>query len=234
MREQWGRKEYAGEWPKPKHGWTITTLLVATLSVAGVSAYRCAYVLTPLQQFYLKTYIRSGLRSEINLSRSGRYLMLNVVDRKGSRLALDEEVTPVRTATGEKTFALTEEALKAGDKRLVFQQVQYDNARLHQFLGHWIYRDQTFMDFLRPGLWGGLGVFCVGLLVAIPKDANRARERKQGRRLRGPELVTPRHFNRRNRSDGIGFELTERTFVQRLFGRVPILKLPRLRRRPSS
>src|SRR2546427_6850809 len=73
MREQWGRKEYAGEWPKPKHGWTITTLLVATLSVAGVSAYRCAYVLTPLQQFYLKTYIRSGLRSEINLSRSGRY-----------------------------------------------------------------------------------------------------------------------------------------------------------------
>jgi len=152
--------------------------------------------------------------------------MLNVVDRNGARLALDEEVMAVTTATGEKTFALTDEAMKAGDKRLVFQQVQYDNAKLHEFLGHWIYRDQTFMDFLAPALWGSLGVFCLGLLVAIPKDAVRARERKQGRRLRGPELVTARQFNRRNRSDGISFELTERTLTQKLFGQVPRLRLP--------
>jgi len=152
--------------------------------------------------------------------------MLNVVDRNGARLALDEEVMAVTTATGEKTFALTDEAMKAGDKRLVFQQVQYDNAKLHEFLGHWIYRDQTFMDFLAPALWGSLGVFCLGLLVAIPKDAVRARERKQGRRLRGPELVTARQFNRRNRSDGISFELTARTLTQKLFGQVPRLRLP--------
>jgi len=152
--------------------------------------------------------------------------MLNVVDRNGARLALDEEVTAVTTATGEKTFALTDEAMKAGDKRLMFQQVQYDNGKLHEFLGHWIYRDQTFMDFLAPALWGSLGVFCLGLLVAIPKDAGRARQRKQGRRLRGPELVTARQFNRRNRSDGITFELTERTLPQKLFGQMPRLRLP--------
>ena len=64
--------------------------------------------------------------------------------------------------------------------------------KLHEFLGHWIYQDQTLTDFLRPALWGGLGVFFVGLLVAIPKDAARARERKEGRRLKGPELVTAR------------------------------------------
>ena len=107
-----------------------------------------------------------------------------------------------------------------------FQQVQYDNAKLHEFLGHWIYRDQTFMDFLLPAMWGGLGVFCVGLLAAIPKDAVRSREQKQGRRLRGPELVTARQFNRRNRSDGISFELTETSFTEKLFGRVPRLSLP--------
>lgn len=201
-------------------------MLIAIVSVAAICAYRYAYVLTPLQYFYLTTYIRCGLRSEINLSRTGRYLMLNVVDGKGTRLALDEEVMAVTTATGEKTFALTDEAMKAGDKRLVFQQVQYDNAKLHEFLGHWIYRDQTFMDFLAPALWGSLGVFCLGLLVAIPKDAVRARERKQGRRLRGPELVTARQFNRRNRSDGISFELTARTLTQKLFGQVPRLRLP--------
>jgi hypothetical protein len=152
--------------------------------------------------------------------------MLNVADGKGTRLALDEEVVPVTTANGQKTFALTDEALKAGDKRLVFQQVRYDNAKLHEFLGIWIYRDQTFTDFLLPALWGGLGVFCLGLLPALPKDAIRSHERKHGRRLRGPELVTARQFNRRNYSDGLNFELTERTFMQKLFGHVPRLRLP--------
>ncbi len=113
-----------------------------------------------------------------------------------------------------------------GDRRLVWQQGQYDNAKLHAFLGHWIYRDQTFTDFLRPAFWGGLGVFFVGLLVAIPKDAARARARKEGRRLKGPELVTVREFNRRNRSDGIGFE-QKQTFGQRVLGIVPTLRLPR-------
>jgi hypothetical protein len=201
-------------------------MLIAIVSVAVICVYRYAYVLTPLQHFYLTTYIRCGLRSEINLSRTGRYLMLNVVDRNGTRLALEEEVMPVATATGEKTFALTDEAVKAGDKWLVFQQVRYDNAKLHEFLGHWIYRDRNLTDFLWPALWGGLGVFCVGLLAALPKDAVRAREQKQGRRLRGPELVTARQFNRRNRSDGISFELTERTLTQKLFGQVPRLRLP--------
>ena len=226
MRQNWGRNQYAGEWPNPKAAWAIATLFLAVLSVAATCAYRYAYVLTPLQRFYLKAYIRSGLRAEINLSKTDRYVLLNVVNRKGSRLALDEEVMPVTTANGETTFALTDEAVRVGDRRLLFQQGQYDNARLHAFLGHWIYRDQTFIDFLRPGLWGGLGVFFVGLLVAIPKDASRARARKEGRRLKGPELVTVREFNRRNRSDGIGFE-QKQTFLQRAFGQVRSLRLPR-------
>ena len=226
MSQAWGRNQYAGEWPNPKPAWAIATMLLAVVSVAAICTYRYAYVLTPLQQFYLKTYIRSGLRAEINLSKTDRYVLLNVVNRKGTRLVLDEEVMPVTTASGESTFALTEDAMKLGDRRLVFQQGQYDNARLHAFLGHWIYRDQRFVDFLRPGLWGGLGVFFVGLLVAIPRDAVRTRARKEGRRLKGPELVTVPGFNRRNRSDGICFEQTQ-TFLQRVFGQVRSLKLPR-------
>lgn len=226
MSREWGRNQYAGAWPNPKSAWTISTLFLAALSVAAICAYRYAYDLTPLQRFYLKTYIRSGLRTEINLSKTGRYVLLNVMDRKGSRMALDEEVMPVTTASGEATFALTDEAVRMGDRQLIFQQGQYNSAKLHEFLGHWIYRDQTFTDFLRPGLWGGLGVFFVGLLVAIPKDAARARARKEGRRLKGPELVTVRQFNRRNRSDGVGFE-QKQTLLQRVFGKVQTLRLPR-------
>src|SRR5579864_8489280 len=104
MSQEWGRNQYAGEWPNPKAAWTIATVLLAVASVAAICAYRCAYVLTPLQRFYLKTYIRSGLRTEIGISKTDHYMLLTVVDRRGSRLALNEEVVPVTTTTGEATF----------------------------------------------------------------------------------------------------------------------------------
>lgn len=225
MSQEWGRNQYAGEWPKPKAAWTIATVLLAVASVAAICAYRYAYALTPLQKLYLTTYIRSGLRADIGF-KTGRYALLNVVDNKGSRLALNEEVMPLKAVTGKNTFALTDVALKLGDQRLEWQQTECGNAELYALLDHWIYRDQTFFDFLKPSLFGGLGVFFVGLLLAIPKDADRARSRKEGRRLKGPELVTVREFNRRNRSDGVGFPQVQ-TLRQRMLGRMPILRLPR-------
>src|SRR6202165_585522 len=139
----------------------------------------------------------------------------------------DQKVIEVKTGTGETVLALTPEAVMIGDVRLVIQKVLWDNARLHDFLGQWIYRDETFLDFINPGLLGGIVVFLVAFALAIPKDSQRARERKEGRRLKGPELVTARKFKRRNRSDGIGFELTERTLFQKAFGKVQRLLLPR-------
>lgn len=71
-------------------------MLMAIVSVAVICVYRYAYVLTPLQHFYLTTYIRCGLRSEINLSRTGRYLMLNVVDGSQSQRRAVEEILSSR------------------------------------------------------------------------------------------------------------------------------------------
>jgi hypothetical protein len=193
----------------------------------GICVYRYAEVWTPLERFYLNTYIRSGLRSLVKFSRTDSYWTVSAAGRKGSHWALDEEVIEVKTGTGETVLALTPEAVQIGDVRLVIQKVLWDNARLHDFLGQWIYRDETFLDFIKPGLLGGVVVFLVALALAIPKDSRRARERKEGRRLKGPELVTARKFNRRNRSDGIGFELVERTLIQKAFGKVQRLVLPR-------
>jgi hypothetical protein len=226
MSQEWGRNKHAGVWPNRHAAWTWTAVFLALVSVVAICAYRYTKAWTPLQRFYLKTYIRSGLRSVTSFAKSDRYQMLTVITKKGSHWASEGEVLEVRTASGETTLALTDEALKIGDLRLVLQQVQVNSGKLHEFLGHWVYQDQTLMDFLRPALWGGLAVFLVCLAVAIPKDKSRDRERREGRRLKGPELVMPRVFNRRNRSDGVGFELTERTLIQRLFGIVPSLKLP--------
>jgi type IV secretory pathway TraG/TraD family ATPase VirD4 len=225
MKQKWGREEYAGDWPSDKAVWTIGAFFVALLSVGAICAYRYERVLTPLERHYLTVY--AGTPTAGALRKDGWYTLLAVVTKKDSRLAIDRDVEPVTTAAGESTFALTDEAVKTGAVKLQWQRERYDNAKLHELLAHWIYQDQTLTDLAKPALWGGLGVFLVGLVVAIPKDAARKRERKEGRRLKGPELVTVKEFNRRNRSDGIGFVQQERTLKQRLFGEVLSLTLPR-------
>jgi type IV secretory pathway TraG/TraD family ATPase VirD4 len=225
MKQEWGREGYTGDWPSDKAVWTIAAFFVALASVAAICAYRYERVLTPLQRHYLLTY--AGTPTAGALRKDGWYTLLAVVTRKDSRLAIDPDVEPVTTAAGESTFALSDEAVKTGAVKLQWQRERYDNAKLHELLAHWIYNDQSLTDLAKPALWGGLGVFLVGLVVAIPKDAARRRERKEGRRLKGPELVTVKEFNRRNRSDGIGFVQQERTLKQRLFGEVLSLTLPR-------
>jgi type IV secretory pathway TraG/TraD family ATPase VirD4 len=121
---------------------------------------------------------------------------------------------------------LAEAAVKAGAIRLEWQPEQYQNARLHSWLRHTIYHDQSPEIFAKPALWGGFLVFVIGLAVAIPKDLARARQRKHGRRLKGPELVPTSTFNRRNRSDGIGF-LQQPDFLARLTGNRHWVRIPR-------
>jgi type IV secretory pathway TraG/TraD family ATPase VirD4 len=225
MKQEWGREEYAGNWPSDKAAWTIAAFFVALLSVAAICAYRYERVLTPLQRHYLLTY--AGTPTAGALRKDGAYTLLAVVTRKDSRLAIDPDVEPVTTAAGESTFALTDEAVKTGAVKLEWQREKYDNAKLHELLAHWIYNDQSLTDLARPALWGGLGVFVVGLIVAIPKDAARKRERKLGRRLKGPELVTVAEFNRRNRSDGVGFIQQERSVWKRVRGQVHSVNIPR-------
>jgi hypothetical protein len=222
MRQQWGRTDEAGTWPHPKPVWILATLVAAWLSAAALGAYRYAVVWTPLQRLYVATYLRSELMGGLGLTANGHYRLLQVVDANGSRLALDDEVRPVISETADMAFALTDAALAVGDRQLVWQDGSYGHANLHAFLGRWVYRDQSVADLLMPTVRGALGVFVVGLLVAIPKDLARTRERRQGRRLKGPELVTAARFCDRHRADGLRFVQRRRL----LFPRPPVI-LPR-------
>ena len=224
MKQRWGREDDAGEFPSDKAVWTIGAFCVALLSVFAIVGYRYMRVWTPLQRHYLTTYVGTPVAAAFRTD--GGYTLLMVVTRKGTRMALDNEVEPFVTEKGEGTFTLTEEAIKVGDLKLEWQRARYDNAKLHEFLGHWIYQDQTLTDLAKPALWGGLGVLLVGLVAAIPMDSARKRIRKHGRRLKGPELVTARAFNRRNRSDGIGF-LQQQSFTQKILHWKSWLRLPR-------
>jgi Type IV secretion-system coupling protein DNA-binding domain len=224
MKQKWGRPDDAGDFPSDRAAWTIATFFVALLSVLAIASYNYVRVWTPLQRYYLSAYVGTPVAGAIR--KDGSYTLLMVVTRKGTRMALDNEVEPFITDKGESTFTLTQVAMKTGDLKLEWQRARYNNAQLHEFLGHWIYQDQTLNDLAKPALWGGLGVLLVGLVVAIPKDAARKRIRKHGRRLKGPELVTARVFNRRHRWDGIGF-LQQQSRTQKMLGTETWLRLPR-------
>lgn len=221
MSETWGRTEVAGTWIHPKPVWTMVLVLLVLASGTATLMYRYAAVWTPLQRFYLPAYIRTAVFDGLGFRTEGRYRLLRLVDRAGSRLALDEEVRPLVPSGSAPTFALTDAAVERGDQRLIWQESVYAHAALHAFLRRWIYDDQALESLLMPAVWSSLAVLGVGLLVAIPHDLKRARERRHGRRLKGPQLVSARRFSRQVRADGVGFLQQPRAFRGPQWVRIP-------------
>ena len=204
MSYEWGRAPEAGRWQRAAPVWFMSVILLALTSGGGVWWVRQTLVWTPLQQFYLSAYVRGAVASSLGMT-SGRYRVLLMETRRGSRLAIDDEVVPITLGTGERTFTPSDLARQAGSGRLGWRVLMYDHARLHAQLQVWIYANQTLADLARPSLITVFAVLIGGLLIAIPKDVQWARSRRHGRRLKGPELVSVRQFNRRARANGIAF-----------------------------
>src|SRR5438128_6947810 len=225
MNYEWGRAQEAGKWQRAVPVWLMSVILLALASAIGVWWVRQALVWTPLQQFYLSAYVRSAVASSLAIQ-TGRYRLLLMENRRGSRLAIDEEVVPISSPTGDTTFALSQLAQQAGSGHLVWRDLVVNHARLHADLLVWIYRNQTLTDLARPSLITVFVVVIAGLLIAVPKDVQWSRSRRHGRRLKGPELVSIRQFNRRTRADGISFIQTPR-LTAKLLGVQTALAIPR-------
>jgi type IV secretory pathway TraG/TraD family ATPase VirD4 len=227
MRTEWGRDERT-DWPSTKPVYTIVLLICSVLAGVGVGCSRYLWVWTPLQRHYFLTYVGTEIAGAVR--QNGRYTLLELVARKGSRLALDSEVVPAVTDSGQKTFSLTDDAAEQGALRLEWQRDLYDNSKLHAFLRYWIYQDQTLFDLARPALWAMSLMFLVGLGPATWMERKRVRVLRYGRKLRGPDLISVAQFNwKHRRSKGIGFENEERTAFERLFGlnrklHIPLIK----------
>jgi hypothetical protein len=217
--QAWRPDKRAREWPNRRPVWTWMPVFVALASMLAICMYHYIAVCTPLQRFYLMAYIRSGLRSATTFAKTGQYELLAVTTKNRSHWAYDGEVAEAKTESGEATVRLTQEALKTGALHLVLLPVQSDDAKMHEFLRHAIYREQTLMDLLRPALWGPLAALLLWLAFTLIKDAARARGRREGGRLKWSWLVFPQFFNRRNHSDGTGFELSG--------GKLPVVGLPK-------
>ena len=222
MRTEWRRDERTG-WPSHLPVHTIPLFIFSMLTVAGVWYSRYVRIWTPLERHYLPAYVRAQIAGMFR--DDGSYTLLQIVTRKETRLAIDDDVVPAVTESGENTFALTMEAVKRGALRLEFHQAYYNNAQMHAYLANWIYQDQTLIDLTRPALLGGLLVFLVGLWPVVWLERKRTSERRYGR-------MNATQFNRRHHSSRIGLAPERRPLLQRILGTVK--KLSTLRHRKDG
>jgi hypothetical protein len=168
--------------------WAWMPVFAALASMLAICTYRYVEVWTPLQRFYFKTYILTGLRSVSGMANSELYELLAVRTKNRSHWAGDGEVTEARTASGGTTVALAPGALKNGGLHLVLVTVQSDAGSLHEFLRQGIYRDQSFVVLLRPALWGGVAVLFLWPAFTLLEEVVSFRGRKHGRR---PSILQP-------------------------------------------
>jgi len=229
MRMEWGRAKSTVR-PNIQPVYTYLLVFLSIVAMLGAQGFRYERVWTPLERHYFGAYSVSQIAGVVR--DNGWYTLLQVVTRKGSRLALDSDVVPVVAESGENTFALTGEALKHGAMRLEFHRSYCNNSQMHTYLGSWIYQNQTLMDLVRPALWAGLVLFFAGLLPATFLDRKRSNALHYGKKPSGPDLMNLAKLNPRRRFQGCGLVNGKRTMLDRLFSLHKKLPVPLAKESP--
>jgi hypothetical protein len=229
MRMEWGRAKSTAR-PNIQPVYTYLLVSLSIVAMLGAQGLRYERVWTPLERHYFGAYSASLIAGVVR--DNCWYTLLQVVTRKGSRLALDSDVVPAVGESGENTYALTEEALKHGAMRLEFHRSYCNNSQMHAYLGSWIYQNQSLMDLVRPALWAGLVLFFAGLLPATYLDRKRSNALHYGKKPSGPDLMNVAKLNPRRRFQGCGLVNSKRTMLDRLLSLHKKLPVPLAKESP--
>src|SRR5580692_5160605 len=207
---KWGRKETM-IWPPHSPIYTYGAVFMAVV-LTGLFLYcRFSFGNNSLQRFYTPIYIRSSVAGAIGATRRDNYRML-MVGARGipPRLAMNADVTDGKTPEpGSKPIplALSKFALQHGYTLLYLGPEQnYIDALLSAYLKTAVYGGDTLFELYELPLFFGLASLIIQLPFCIAKDVRRRKQLRYGRRLRGPEMLTPKEFNLRVEGDGIGIK----------------------------
>ena len=215
---QWGRKETI---VRPPHYpvYSFGAVFVALFATALCIYLHFAFVMSPLQRYYLPCYLETGFLGTVR--QSSEYQLVTVSDRQHhARPVIEADVQPGATPqpNGKPIpLALSQTARSSG---IVFlyrgAKVSYQNRPLHLYLQHFVYDGDSFLATFRVPLWSGLAFFFLQLPFTVRKDVRRLKEMKYGRLLKGPVMVSPKAFNRLIKGDGVGFRTTESKDLMRI------------------
>jgi hypothetical protein len=207
---KWGRKETI-IWPPHSPIYTYGTAFIAVVLTGFFIYCRFTFGNDPLQRFYMPTYIRLRVAGAIGATRRDNHRML-MLGARGipPRLATNTDVTDGTTPEpGGKLIplALSPSALRSGYVLLYLGPEQnYNDASLSAYLKTVIYGGNSLFDIYKLPLFLGLASLIIQLPFSIAKDVRRRRQLRYGRRLKGPEMLTPKEFNSRVGGDGIGIK----------------------------
>ena len=205
----WGRKETI-LWPQHTPIYTYG-LALAIAALAFVAVCIRIHLAAPLQRYYLPVYERTSTIGAFMTSHRSSYRILFVSGRAAAtRPAMNGDVVVGRTLEPEgKPFPLTLSAdARQRGYSLLFPgpERNYVDARLRDYLKGVVYGGVSLPGFFRLPLFGSAALFLILLPFTTIKDVQRQKQLRYGRRLKGPEMLTPRQFNRMVKGDGIGFK----------------------------
>lgn len=206
-------KGLSGAWHRAKPRGLTLGLFLGLLATVGAGYYE-SQQFTPLQSYRFRTYLMASLKNGLGIKESSYNLMMVTLpsDKKNIYWPNEINVEPGATPTryGIVPFQLTEQARRYGAKLEVISSDRWNNAAIVERLRTTVYNGEPLAQILLFPIKWGLAVFIGVFLLSIPGDMRRARERREGVRLEGPELVTVAAFNRRLRASGMGIVNTVR------------------------
>ena len=205
----WGRKETI-IWPQNRPIYTYGAILAAIVLTAVFLYARLRFVGTPLQRFYMPVYVRTSIFGSVSPTHRSQYRMLFLTghDVKPGPAMNDDVVRGRTPGAGGRIIplALSPTAIQHGNDLLFRGPVRsYVDARLCDYLKAAVYKNDLSAIVKIP-LLSGAGVFLILLPLAVTRDVKRQKALKYGRRLKGPEKLTPQEFNEVVKGDGIGFK----------------------------
>ena len=205
----WGRKETI-LWPRqiPIYTYGLALAMAALILFAACIRIRIA---SPLERYYLPIYERTSAIGGLLPKHRSAYRMLFVGGSKSApRPAINADVILGETPEpGGKPIPLTLSVdAKQHGYSLLFRGPQrgYVDALLRDYLKDVVYGGASLSRFFRLPLVGGAVLFLILLPLTITTDVQRQKQFRYGRRLKGPEMLTPQQFIRVVKGDGIGFK----------------------------
>jgi hypothetical protein len=215
---QWGRKETL-IFPPHSPIYSYGAVFVALLLTVFFVYMRFNFGQSLLQQYYTPIYLRTAASGAVK--KTGKYQLLYVTDgKKMGRLATESDVQKGTTPAPEGKdipLALSPAAQAQGYRFLVRgASVPYNNTPLHDYLKSAVYLGYDLREIYQLPLWFGLVSLLTQLPFSIRKDIKRRKQMRYGRRLKGPERLSPKEFNRKVQGDGIGIKIDGLTELVRI------------------
>jgi hypothetical protein len=207
----WGRKETL-VFPPNVPIYSYCAIACALLLTVLFGWEHLSFGTTTLEKAYSGAYLRSSAGALFKSHGSYQVIYL------GGPKVQPRRALPVDFEDGETVFPdghrvpvqLSALPLSQGFRGFYTGRPEtFTDAAMSRWLRGAIFEGDSFVGSYTSSLWWSALSLLALLALSIPADRRRFREMKYGRLLRGPVLMDPKEFSRKQKGDGIGFNTTE-------------------------